>query len=86
MLFTCKHHERMAKMIQLRNVPDELHRCLKVKAAQAGMSLSDFLVGEVRKIAERPSREELLERLAQRPPVRLRPRPADAIRAERERR
>jgi plasmid stability protein len=71
-------------MIQLRNVPDDLHRRLKVKAAQAGLTLSDFLIAEVRKLAERPSREELLARIAQQPPVRLRPRPAVAVREERE--
>ena len=76
----------MSKMIQIRNVPDELHRALKVRAAQAGMSLSDYLLSEVRKVAERPSRTELLERLRHQPPLRLRPRPADAVRAERERR
>ena len=45
----------MAKMIQLRNVPDALHRTLKARAALAGMSLSDFLVREIRKSAERPT-------------------------------
>ena len=76
----------MSKMIQIRNVPDDLHRTLQVRAAQAGKSLSDYLLSEVRKVAERPSRTELLARLAQRAPLRLRPRPADAVRAERERR
>ena len=39
----------MSKMIQLRNVPDSLHRQLKARAALAGMALSDFLIREVRK-------------------------------------
>jgi plasmid stability protein len=73
-------------MIQIRHVPDALHRALKVRAAQAGMTLSDFLLAEVRRVAERPSRQELIERLAKLPPVKLRVRPADAVRAERERR
>ena len=76
----------MSRMIQIRHVPDALHRALKVRAAQAGMTLSDFLLAEVRKAAERPSRQELIERLAKLPPVRLRVHPADAVRAERERR
>jgi len=76
----------MSRMIQIRHVPDALHRALKVRAAQAGMTLSDFLLAEVRKAAERPSRQELIERLAKLPHVRLRVRPADAVRAERERR
>jgi plasmid stability protein len=76
----------MAKMVQVRNVPDEIHRRLRIRAAQEGKTLSDFLLAELRKVAERPGRAELLERLSQRAPVRLRPRPADAVRAERDRR
>ena len=76
----------MARMIQIRNVPDRLHRVLEARAAQAGMSLSEFLLAEARKIAECPSRQELIDRVAKLPPVRLRPRAADAVRAERERR
>jgi plasmid stability protein len=45
----------MAKMIQVRNVPDALHRSLKARAAMAGMSLSDYLLVEFREIAERPT-------------------------------
>ncbi len=50
-------------MIQIRNVPDEMHRQLKARAALAGMSLSDYLIRELRRIAERPTRAELFERL-----------------------
>lgn len=58
----------MAKMIQIRNVPDHVHRTLKVRAAQAGVSLSDYLLAEARRVAERPTLEEMLERLrAQKP-------------------
>jgi plasmid stability protein len=71
-------------MIQLRNVPDALHRTLKSRAALAGMSLSDYLIAELRRVAERPTRAELLERLAKREPVVLDESPADALRAERE--
>ena len=76
----------MPKMIQLRNVPDELHRRLKSRAALEGLSLSDYLLAEVRKVAERPSVRELRVRLESRERVRLRPAPAQVIRAERERR
>jgi plasmid stability protein len=76
----------MSKMVQVRNVPDEVHRRLKLRSAQLGLSLSDYLLFEMRKIAERPTREELLGRIAERAPVRARPRAADAVRAERERR
>jgi plasmid stability protein len=59
----------MSKMIQLRNVPDALHRSLKSRAAMAGMSLSDYLLAEIKEIAERPTLAELRERLHQRKPV-----------------
>ena len=73
----------MSKMIQVRNVPDTLHRRLKARAALAGMSLSDFLLMEIRKIAEKPTPEEMLERLRRRRPVEPAEKPADAVRAER---
>ena len=56
-------------MIQLRNVPDALHRTLKARAAMAGMSLSDYLLAEIREVAERPTLAEFRERLHQRKPV-----------------
>ena len=75
----------MAGMIQIRNVPAALHRRLKSRAALAGMSLSDYLLSEIREVAERPTIEELKERLQQLPPVTLSITPADAVRAERDR-
>lgn len=74
----------MSKMIQLRNVPDELHRKLKARAAMAGMTLSDYLVAEVAKSASRPTLEELRARLAGRSEVEPPMAPAEAVRAERE--
>ncbi len=76
----------MSKMIQLRNVPDDLHKRLKARAALAGLSLSDYLIREVRRGAERPTPDELRERLAKLPPVMTRVKPAEIIREERERR
>jgi len=73
----------MSKMIQLRNVPEALHRSLKARAAMAGMSLSDYLLGEIREIAERPTLAELRERLHRRKPV---TRPIDTARLLREER
>ena len=72
-------------MIQLRHAPDELHRRLKVRAALARLSLSDYLLREVERIAERPTLNDLRQRLAQRAPVTPRTQPAKAVRAERER-
>ncbi|MFO1313075.1 MAG: hypothetical protein U1F41_13525 [Burkholderiales bacterium] len=74
----------MSTMIQLRHVPDDLHRKLKARAALAGMSLSDYLLREIREIAERPTVAELRARLDRRTPVRLSLSPARAVRAERD--
>ena len=59
----------MSKMIQLRNVPDALHRTLKARAAKAGMSLSDYLLAEIKEIAAKPTLAEFQERLHQHEPV-----------------
>jgi antitoxin FitA len=59
----------MSNMIQLRNVPDGLHRTLKARAAMAGLSLSDYLLTEIRQIAERPTLAELRDRLHKRKSV-----------------
>ncbi len=76
----------MPKMIQLRHVPDQLHRTLKARAALAGLSLSDYLIAELTRAAERLPIEEIRERLARLEPVAVTERPADAVRAERDRR
>ena len=76
----------MATMIQVRNVPDEVHRKLKARAALAGMSLSAYALAELQRGLERPTTDELMQRLRSRVPVSVRLRPADVIRAERERR
>ena len=49
--------------IQIRNVPDDLHRKLKVRAAHAGMTLSDYLLAEIRRVAELPTMEEIVARV-----------------------
>lgn len=66
---TCKYVLHMPKMVQIRNVPDALHRRLKARAAMAGKSLSDYLLAEMRMLAERPTMEEFMERLKSRTPV-----------------
>lgn len=83
MFCTCSYGDAMPRMIQLRHVPDELHRTLKARAALEGLSLSDYLLKEVQRIAERPTLGELRQRLARRPPVLTRLRPVQAVRAER---
>ena len=68
---TCVTFDRMSKMIQIRNVPDDLHRTLKVRAAKAGMTLSDYLLSEIEQVAEKPTLAEMMERLRSREPVEL---------------
>jgi plasmid stability protein len=75
----------MTIMIQIRNVPDALHRRLKSRAALAGMSLSDYLLSEIRQVAERPTLDELRARLEQRSAITPSVEPAQAVRAERDR-
>lgn len=72
------------KMLQVRNVPDDLHRTLKSRGALARMSLSDYALAELRRSIERPTRAELLERIASRPANRLRRSAAQVVRAERD--
>lgn len=81
---TCNYRPHMPKMIQLRHVPDDLHRKLKARAALEGLSLSDYLVREVRRITERPTLTEMQARLARRAPVSSRESPARAVRGERD--
>jgi hypothetical protein len=71
-------------MIQIRNVPEALHRKIKARAAQAGMTLSDYLRAEIDRIAALPTRDEMLARLHARARVRLRTPVATIIRRERE--
>lgn len=73
----------MSTLVQIRNVPRDLHRRLEARAAMAGMSMSGCALRELRQALERPTREEILERLASRPVRRLRRPATDVIRAER---
>jgi antitoxin FitA len=83
MRFTCKHAHHMPIMVQIRNVPTELHRELKARAALEGMSLSDYLLRELRHALDRPTLDEIRKRLSRRQAVRPHPAPAAAVRAER---
>jgi antitoxin FitA len=70
-------------MIQVRNVPDDLHRALKARAAQEGSTLSDYILAELPRLAERPTAAQVMERIRHRTPVGGPP-AADVIRAERD--
>lgn len=76
----------MSRMIQIRNVSDEVHRKLKVRAAKEGVTLSELLGREARRLAEQPTLEELRQRLSSRQPVKVRTPAAAVIRQERDRR
>lgn len=82
---TCIYAYDMPKMIQLRNVPDSLHRKLKARAALEGLSLSDYLLAELQRYANRPTLREVRERLSLRQPVRTSIPPTDAVREDRDR-
>jgi len=72
------------KTVQIRNVPDELHRRLKARAAMEGRSLSELGLAELRKALERPTRRELLDRVQARERAVVPESAADAVRAERD--
>ncbi|MGH7061029.1 MAG: hypothetical protein ACREFH_11615 [Stellaceae bacterium] len=74
----------MAKTIQIRDPPDALHRRLEALAALESKSLSNYLVAELRRFAERPSLAEMVERLRRRTATDPLPSPEEAIRAERD--
>jgi antitoxin FitA len=84
MCCTCNYTSYMSTMIQIRHVPDPLHRKLRARAALEGKSLSDYLLREIQRVAERPTMQEIMERLARLSPVNPRVAPAQVIREERD--
>ena len=80
----CEHAHHMSKMVQIRNVPDALHRKLNSRAADSGRTLSDFLLAELERLAARPTRDEMLTRIHGRRRVTLKTPAAIVIREERE--
>jgi plasmid stability protein len=71
-------------MIQIRNVPDDLHRRLKIRAAEEGMTLSDYLLRMAEQEAALPTFAEMSERIRRRGRVELGTSSADLIRELRE--
>jgi hypothetical protein len=71
------------KMIQVRNVPDDVHRTLKVRAAAEGLSLSDYLLRELERTANRPTLDEVVGRIKAAGSVHPAEDSASAVRAER---
>ncbi len=74
----------MTKMIQIRNVPDDLHRKLKVRAAQMGMTLSGYLLSEIESVAKKPTMKEWLEKVGGREPVEVDEPPEETVRRMRD--
>ena len=70
--------------IQIRNVPEDLHRALKIRAVQRGMTLSDYLLVEIEQVAAKPTLSELMDRLSREEPVELNEPPATIIRRHRD--
>ena len=80
----CTHAHHMSKMVQIRNVPDALHRKIKSRAAESGQTLSDYLLAELERLAARPTRDEMLARIHNRKRVSLKTPAAVVIREERD--
>lgn len=74
----------MSSMIQIRNVPPEVHRALKARAALAGKSMSEMILEELRAMLSLPSERELRERLDQAEPFAMKKSSAGLIRRERD--
>jgi antitoxin FitA len=83
MRLTCDYRNRMSKMIQIRNVPDSVHRRLRLRAIEEGVTLSDLLAREARQLAERPTLSEMRVRLLGRERMVLRTRAARIVRGAR---
>ena len=74
----------MSKMIQIRHVPAKLHLTLKARAARAGMSLSEYLLGELERTSRQLTLDEIEERLSALPPVSLSVPPVRVVREARD--
>ena len=77
---TCLYAEDMSKMIQIRDVPEQVHRILKARAAREGMSLSDFIKKELAHSAEQPTMREWLESTRQAKPISTKRSAAEIVR------
>ena len=80
---SCFHAVIMSTMIQIRNVPEALHRQLKARSALEGISMSQFVLREISRALERPTRQEILKAIRAQPVAKLDPTPADLIREDR---
>ena len=74
----------MATVIQIRSVPEEIHRQVVERSALEGLTISEFLLREIRKALMKPPRAELLSRVASYPKLDLAARAAEIIREARD--
>lgn len=80
MCSTCLYAQDMSKMIQIRDVPDSVHSTLKARAAQEGMSLSDFIKRELERVSQRPTMREWLDGVQQQKPITSKRTAAEVVR------
>ncbi len=73
----------MTTMIQIRGVPADFHRRLKARAATEGVSMSEYILREVGKSLETPTRAEVLARIHAQPTFEL-PGIVESLRAGRD--
>jgi len=84
MRHTSLYAENMSKMIQVRDVPEQVHSTLKARAAREGMSLSDFIKRELERTVERPTMREWLDFTRRAKPIRTKRSAAQVVRELRE--
>lgn len=76
----------MGRMVQIRNMPEPIHRKLKARAAEAGLSFSDYLLRQLKTVVEQPTLDEILDRLRDREVFQPKTSAARVLREERDRR
>jgi plasmid stability protein len=81
---TSLYAENMSKMIQVRDVPEQVHSTLKARAAREGMSLSDFIKRELERTVERPTMREWLELTGRAKPIAAKRSAAQVVREMRD--
>ncbi|NKC15134.1 MAG: toxin-antitoxin system HicB family antitoxin [Gammaproteobacteria bacterium] len=74
----------MSTLLQVRNIPEELHRRLKARAALEGLSMAQFVIREIERALQRPTRQMVLEAIERQPATMLDEAPAEAVRQERD--
>lgn len=80
----CDNIRVMPKTIEIKDVPDELHRKLVIRAAKNGMTLSEYILSEIGGVAKKPTMEEWLEVVSDREPVKTSETSAEIIRRHRD--